>query len=751
MLDELMKLFGKVIFSTFFVFSFFSCIEPPDDPVINEKDFILSTENFHPYFAAYIGNGHFSLSSSRLGTSSAESYMIKVYDHGEDDIPRIACLPSWNEINYNNGLKWINDFKPGDSSEFINYSQQLDMYNGLLKTNYNWQVGNRNTNVDILSFISRDNPNLAVIKLELKTDFSDTVKLSFSVGERNKPERKPFAKLTTVDPNPPGKWPAEWYPGFMEVVEAKAKAEAKGGQLQILSQTEGRETKVAIFSEVFYEGDIPENKISSFQSDKSAAVEIKFISEKNKKYIFYKLVSLISELDVDTNMVEKADSICMEAKEKGFNRLLTEHQKEWNNLWTTDIIIEGDDGLQKIVRSMIFYLLGSIDDNTNFSIPPMGLATSGYYGHIFWDADTYMFPPLLFMHPEMANSVVMFRYNTLEAAKENAKKNNYNGAMYPWESDERGEETTPFFAYQNALSENHIVGDVAFAQWQYFLATNDTAWLRNYGLKVITETAEFWVSRVHFNKEKDRYEIGRVVSVSEGLIDINNETYTNSVAKLNLEIAVKVSEILGTEKNPAGRDSVSPRQRWEEISTKMFIPYNEEKEYHPTFEGADEGEGATELWSSVVNLLSYPLQIEMSGNAKKNNLIHAVNSLGESGAGAMMGTNFVPIIAAELEMDSLFNFTINNTLYGYLRPPYNVLAETHTNNSINFITGAGSFLQQVIFGYTGLRLTEEGLIEKYKPMLPDKVTKLTLKNFTVNSKKQDIIVEGNKLKLSPVE
>jgi hypothetical protein len=96
-------------------------------------------------------------------------------------------------------------------------------------------------------------------------------------------------------------------------------------------------------------------------------------------------------------------------------------------------------------------------------------------------------------------------------------------------------------------------------------------------------------------------------------------------------------------------------------------------------------------------------------------------------------------------MDSLFNAIIESTLYGYLRPPFNVLAETHTNNSVNFITGAGSFLQQVIFGYTGLRLTEEGLIEKYQPMLPENVKKLTLKNFTVDNKKCDIIVENNKL------
>jgi protein-glucosylgalactosylhydroxylysine glucosidase len=144
-------------------------------------------------------------------------------------------------------------------------------------------------------------------------------------------------------------------------------------------------------------------------------------------------------------------------------------------------------------------------------------------------------------------------------------------------------------------------------------------------------------------------------------------------------------------------------------------------------------------------------RVEMSSTAKRNNLIHAVRSIEESGAGAMMGTNFVAIIAAELKDDSLFNAVIEKTLRGYLRPPFHVLAETHTNNSINFITGAGSYLQQVIFGYTGLRLTDEGMIEKYKPMLPRTIKSLTLKNFTLDNRKVNIVVRDNNLTITDAE
>ena len=697
-----------------------------------DSGFLITAKKSKTYFPTYLGNGHFSISSSQLGSSAAESYMIKVYDHGKDDIPRIACLPEWNEVNYFNGKNWLNDIDSSDSPEITNYTQKLDMYNCSLETNYSWNAGDRKSDLNILTFISRNNKNIAVIKFDLTTDFSDTVKLSFPIKERLEPERIPLAKLNKIGPNPPGHWPAEWYPGFVEVLEIKATSTSLGGQIKALTQSEGRDTRVSIASIVYCGKNVTKPEISSVVKNKSSEIIIKFLPQKGVKYTFYKLVSIVPGDDI-----KKAEEVCDKAAKKGFDKLFVEHKKEWNNIWKTDIIVDGDDSLQNIIHSMMFYLLCSVDKNTQFSIPPMGLATSGYYGHIFWDADTYMLPPLLFMHPEMAKSIVMFRYNSLQSAEENAKKNNYKGAMYPWESDEIGEESTPYFAYQNAISENHIVGDVTFAQWQYFLATKDTNWLRSFGSKIIFKTAEFWVSRVNYNEKKNRYEIGKVVSVSEGLIGVSNETYTNTIAKLNLEIAAKVSKILGTEKNPM----------WEKISKKMFIPYNEKEEYHPTYGTAPADIGATQLWSSVVDLLSYPLQIKMSDNAKRNNLLHAVKSLGKHGAGAMMGTNFVPIIAAELGMDSMFNAIITNTLYGYLRPPFRVLAETHTNNSVNFITGAGSFLQQVIFGYTGLRLTEKGLEKKYQSMLPKKVKRLVLKNFVVDNKKVDIIVEGNHLRI----
>jgi trehalose/maltose hydrolase-like predicted phosphorylase len=185
--------------------------------------------------------------------------------------------------------------------------------------------------------------------------------------------------------------------------------------------------------------------------------------------------------DNDARDLRRATRLSEMARARGYASLAAESRRMWQRRWGTDILIEGDPALQKVVRSMLFYLLCSADSGTSLGIPPMGLSSAGYYGHIFWDSDTWMFPSLLVTHPDVAHSLVAFRARTLPAARANAKANGFRGAMYPWEADERGDETTPHFAVQNARSEIHVNGDVALAQWQYYLATGDSAWLSSQG------------------------------------------------------------------------------------------------------------------------------------------------------------------------------------------------------------------------------------------------------------------------------
>ncbi len=686
--------------------------------------FILKTEQFSNYNKTYVGNGYFSLVSTPLGITAGESYMVWIYDHGKDDVPRICLLPGWNEINIFNGSKWLGNEKI-DTVNFKHYKQELDLYRGVLKTSYRWESSGKVMDVKSEVFVHREDKNLAVLKLEITPYFSGEIKLSFPIKIPKTIDRLKLELIDRLEPWP-GHWKV-WYPGIMIPLDREVDLENK--IVKISAQAEGRETKVGIAVAISSE---PKRvKTVGVNINDSLLIYLSFKASKGKTYRFFKFIGIVSSFETPA-FLDSAKAIALRARNVGYNALFKTHSRKWEDIWETDIIVD-DPELQLVIRSMIFYLLCSVREGTDFSIPPMGLSSPGYYGHIFWDADTWMFPAILLMHPEFSRSIVMFRYKALEKAKKKARMYGYTGAMYPWESDELGEETTPKFAWQNALYEIHITGDVAFAQWQYFLATSDTNWLKEYGSRVILETANFWSNRAVYNKEKDKYEIRNVVSVDEGLIGINNDAYTNSIAKRNLEIAIKVCKILNVEKDPT----------WEIIKDKIYIPYDSIHDYNPTYENAP-----TEIQGSVVPLLSYPLELGISQSTKRNNLKLAVERVKKQGPGGMMGITLYPIVAIELGDKNLFEFLFPLSYKPYLRPPFNVLAETPDNDAINFLTGAGGFLQQVIFGWTGLRLTENGLEPKYKPMLPSNVRRLALKNFKFRNKKYDIYVEDGVLTIN---
>jgi trehalose/maltose hydrolase-like predicted phosphorylase len=283
--------------------------------------------------------------------------------------------------------------------------------------------------------------------------------------------------------------------------------------------------------------------------------------------------------------------------------------------------------------------------------------------------------------------------------------------MYPWEAGPDGAETTPRFAYQNALYENHVNADVALAAWQYFAATGDRAWLETYGYPIIHDTADFWTSRVSYNKDKDRYEIHGVVSVDESKIGVTDDPYTNAAAKKNLDLAVEVSRILGARVNP----------KWLEVAQKLYLPRKD------------------------LLLIEYPLEFALSQSEKRSILDQALQQSTGRQAGVMMEVEFRPIPAVELGERSVLETLLGNTYFPYLRPPFNVLPETPTNNNINFLTGAGAFLQQFIFGYAGMRFSSDaGLSRRFEPLLPERISRLKLRNVSIRGRRIDVITPEQK-------
>jgi kojibiose phosphorylase len=170
-----------------------------------------------------------------------------------------------------------------------------------------------------------------------------------------------------------------------------------------------------------------------------------------------------------------------------------------------------------------------------------------YGGHAFWDTELFVLPFFAYVFPEVARNLVTYRYLLLDKAIENAEKNGYLGAKYPWESADTGDEECPAWTIDPdgtcyrcyvADYEHHVTAAVAYGGQQYARVTGDEAFQREMGLEILLQTARFWVSRMQYNKEKERYEILRVTGPDEWHEPVDNNAYTNHLARFTIETAL---------------------------------------------------------------------------------------------------------------------------------------------------------------------------------------------------------------------
>jgi trehalose/maltose hydrolase-like predicted phosphorylase len=664
--------------------------------------FSFHTNKLHPYTPAYLGNGAISLVTTPLAVDPARSFLAGVYDHTPGDVPRIASAPAWNEIGISNGSHWLN---AGSSSSSIEqYDQQLDMYNGVLRTHYRWTDSNKSIRIDVQQFVSRDNPHLAAVSLAMTPEFSGKISVSLALRNWPPPHRYDLERMRTFPPEAQKDSWAIWYPGWLHVEVPVATLDSTA-TLSLLATAPG--TGIKLGEAVALESSVKARPVMS-NNPESAQLTFTFDAGANQTYIFRKFAALVTS-QRSNKVRDSAVGQAQAARKTGWDHLLAASTEAWHKLWQSDINVEGNANLQRIIHSMLFYLYGSTREDLDISLGPMGLSSAGYYGHIFWDADTFMFPALLMLHPELARPMVAFRSRTRPIAVDNAKKNGFRGAMYPWEAGPDGAESTPRFAFQNATSENHVNGDVALTSWQYWLATGDHNWLQNDAWPILRDTADFWVSRVTLDPKRGQYVIGNVVAVNESEIGVSNDPYTNAIAKKNLELALAAARVLHTQSNP----------RWKEVAEKMFLP------------------------DSDSSLLWFPLDRPYPPDKTREAIQKILSRIEEERSGAMMGTEFYPILAAQIHDRAAIGQLLLPLCLPYLRPPFNVVAETPHNQNTNFITGSGAFLQQFVFGYTGLRLTENGLEHPYQPTVPPGITRLTLKSISIRGQRQTLTFDAN--------
>lgn len=244
-----------------------------------------------------------------------------------------------------------------------------------------------------------------------------------------------------------------------------------------------------------------------------------------------------------------------------YEQLLAESAAEWKKYWdSVDIKIDGDDFATLSVRYSMFQLRSNAPiHDERMNIGAKGLSGEGYKGHTFWDTELFMLPFFIFTQPQAARSLLKYRYLGLVGAKKKAVENNYEGAMYPWESAWPTDgEVTPVWGAADIVTglptkilsgfiEQHITADVVYGVYLYYMVTGDQEFMDKYGYEIIIETAKFWASRVQLNAELDRYEILNVVGPDEYKEEVDNNAFTNTMAKWNMDLALQYIEQLGIE------------------------------------------------------------------------------------------------------------------------------------------------------------------------------------------------------------
>lgn len=486
--------------------------------------------------------------------------------------------------------------------------------------------------------------------------------------------------------------------------------------LQTTATSAHRNIEISATSGFIFEGIQPQ-LTSNTQNPSEASVAFTIKVKKGERYNFSLFGAVCTSEDFYDPHGE-SERMVVFAQREGTQKLIATHTSFWEQLWQSDIIVEGDDEAQTDIRFALYNLYAYGNTNDDLSIAPMGLSSKGYNGHIFWDAELWMFPPLLLLQPRMAQSMVNYRFDRLKPARQKARNYGYRGAMFPWESDNSGEEATPSWCLTGTF-EQHITADVGIAAWNYFRVTQDTIWLREKGWPLLKNIAEFWASRVS-SDPNGAFHIENVVGANEYAHGVTNNAFTNGSVKVVLLDALKAAEILGIE---------VPRM-WGDISKGLHIEQFADgtTKEHKNYKGEI-------IKQADVNLLAYPLELIHDHETILKDLSYYEPKVAPEGP-AMTYSIFSILYARMGNPEKAYEMFRK----GYVpnkRPPFGVLAESSQSNNPYFATGAGGLLQAVIFGFGGIHLTDDGF-EQRAPCLPLHWKSLTITGL--GEKKESVTI-----------
>lgn len=368
-----------------------------------------------------------------------------------------------------------------------------------------------------------------------------------------------------------------------------------------LSETKPIIYGVGITHECKYKICVSETYDVDFNLDEDIIIEgrkivrvLSFEAKAGISYDLYKYIGVYTSKDT-SDYLNEASRLILEAKSNGYDYILRKHKNKWEEKWkVSQVTIEGDDISMEALNYSIYHLHSIAPRHADsLSIPARGLSGQTYKGAVFWDTEMFMLDLFLFTEPDVAKTLLKYRIDTLDGAKKKAKDYGYCGAFYPWESQEGGYDACSDYNVVDVFTgrpmrtyfkdkQVHISSAVVYGIMRYVDYTGNYDLLIEGGGQVIIECARFYYDLLIKKVHLDRYELHDVIGPDEYHERVNNNAYTNKMAKYTFQSAISVIDILSQfdalyEELSQQYDLLWLKQIFQDAAVKIYIPEPDEK------------------------------------------------------------------------------------------------------------------------------------------------------------------------------
>jgi maltose phosphorylase len=481
---------------------------------------------------------------------------------------KVLNAPNWIGIS----IKINGELLDLNKAEITDFYRELNMKEGWLKRSFTAELSNGNVvNIEALRFVSMQRKEIAAIQYNIKAvNFSGGLEIVsyIDAGIKNKDANydEYFWKINNISNNQDI--------GFVSAETLKTSF----GVCTAMQNT------------FMLNGKAVEIEKQIISSQKRLNFSYQFDINQGEKLSIFKYVAVTQTMNYQYNQLEeKAVELLSDAVKTTFNSLLEEQVTAWQNIWkTSDIEIVGDVKAQQAIRFNIFQLNQTYTgEDARLNIGPKGFTGEKYGGSTYWDTEAYCIPFYMSTKDKkVAKNLLLYRYNQLDKAIENAEKLGFNNgaALYPMVTM-NGEECHN--EWEITFEEIHRNGAMVYAIYNYVNYTGDYEYVVQNGMEVIIAIARFWAQRVNFSEHKNKYVILGVTGPNEYENNVNNNWYTNYLAKWTLQYALENINRL-KESYSADYERINYKtkllpeelKQWKNIAENMYFPYDEKQDIY---------------------------------------------------------------------------------------------------------------------------------------------------------------------------